>query len=191
MNSSTRFMLVCALAGSLTLPGAEIASDTTAETPAAPVAAPKFSTAAEARVRAIEKRCFLAAAAVSLASAAVIALFPEGIARLFLSGATAADLELCVGALGLFCLTYLTRWLSFATQSYMLAIGRALPAVLISVSTALVFPVLLIGALWPLGLTGIWLNFAGTAALAGGLALTILARTRALVRRPDGAGTEP
>lgn len=54
MNSSTRFMLVCALAGSLTLPGAEIASDTTAETPAAPVAAPKFSTAAEARVRAIE-----------------------------------------------------------------------------------------------------------------------------------------
>ena len=143
------------------------------------------------RVRAIEKRCFLAAAVVSLSAAAVIALFPEAIARLFLSGAAAADLELCVGALGLFCLTYLTRWLSFATQSYMLAIGRALPAVLISVSTALVFPVLLIGALWPLGLTGIWLNFAGTAALAGGLALTILARTRALVRRPDGAGTGP
>ena len=142
------------------------------------------------RVRAIEKRCFLAAAAVSLVSAAVIALLPEGIARLFLSGATAADLELCVGALGLFCLTYLTRWLSFATQSYMLAIGRALPAGLISVSTALIFPVLLIGVLWPLGLTGIWLNFAGTALLAAGMALIILARARGELHRPDSPVSE-
>ena len=142
------------------------------------------------RVRAIEKRCFLAAAAVSLVSAAVIALLPEGIARLFLSGATAADLELCVGALGLFCLTYLTRWLSFATQSYMLAIGRALPAGLISVSTALIFPVLLIGVLWPLGLTGIWLNFAGTALLAAGMALIILARAKGELHRPDSPVSE-
>ena len=54
MKISTTFMLVCALAGSLSLPGAEIASDAAAETPAAPVAAPKFSTAAEARIRAME-----------------------------------------------------------------------------------------------------------------------------------------
>ena len=37
----------------------------------------------------------------------------------------------------------------------------------ISVSTALVFPVIRIGVFWPLGLTGLWLNFAGTAVLAG------------------------
>ncbi len=47
-----------------------------------------------------------------------------------------------VGALQLFSLTYLTRWFSFATQSYLLAIEKPLPASLISVSTALFFPVL-------------------------------------------------
>ena len=49
----------------------------------------------------------------------------------------------------------------------MLAIEKPLPASFISVSTAFVFPVILIALLWPLGLTGIWLNFAGTALLAG------------------------
>ena len=83
-------------------------------------------------------------------------------------------LQNAVSALQLFSLTYLTRWFSFATQSYMLAIEKPLSASLISVSTALVFPVVLIGALWPLGLTGIWLNFAGTSLLAGLLSLIIL-----------------
>ncbi len=59
-------------------------------------------------------------------------------------------------------------------KSYMLAIEKPLPASLISVSTALVFPVLLIRAFWPLGLTGIWLNFAGTSVLAAVLSLVIL-----------------
>lgn len=54
MKISTRLTLICALVGSMSLPGAEIASDTVAETPAAPVAAPKLSAAEEARVRAIE-----------------------------------------------------------------------------------------------------------------------------------------
>ena len=58
----------------------------------------------------------------------------------------------------------------------MLAIEKSLAASLISVSTALVFPVILIGVLWPLGLTGIWLNFAGTAVLAAILSAIILRR---------------
>ena len=53
---------------------------------------------------------------------------------------------------------------------------RAAAASLISVSTALFFPVALLVALWPLGLTGVWLNFAGTALLAGLLALFLLLR---------------
>ena len=81
--------------------------------------------------------------------------------------------------------SYLTRWLSFATQSYMLAIEKPVPAALISVSTALIFPVILIGLLWPLGLTGIWLNFAGTSALAAILALVILIKLRRELSRPD------
>lgn len=90
-----------------------------------------------------------------------------------------------VGALQLFALTYITRWFSFATQSYMLAVEKPLPASLISVATALVFPVVLIAALWPLGLTGIWLNFAGTALLAAVLSLVILVKMRPQLSRPD------
>ena len=37
---------------------------------------------------------------------------------------------------------------------------------------------LLVAALWPLGLTGLWLNFAGTAVLASALAAAIMLRFR-------------
>lgn len=90
-----------------------------------------------------------------------------------------------VTALRFFALTYVTRWFSFATQSFMLAIERPREAAFISVSTALVFPVLLILLLWPLGLTGIWLNFAGTSMLAGILAAAILLRLRTELIKAD------
>ena len=142
--------------------------------------AQKFS-----RVRAIEKCCFTAALILSLLSAAVLFLLPEEITLLFVADATAKVLAMAIPALQLFALTYLTRWLSFATQSYMLAIEKSVPAALISVSTALIFPVILICLLWPLGLTGIWLNFAGTSALAAILALVILIKLRRELSRPD------
>ncbi len=137
------------------------------------------------RVRAIEKCCFTASGIVSLAAVAVIALFPEQITNLFVSDAGSEVLSLSAGALRLFSLTYITRWFSFATQSYMLAIEKPMPASLISVSTALVFPVLLIAAMWPLGLTGIWLNFAATALLAALLSAVILLWMRRDLRQPD------
>lgn len=144
--------------------------------------AQKFS-----RVRAIEKCCFTASGIVSLLSVGLIALFPEQITNLFVADAGQEILRMSTGALQLFSLTYITRWFSFATQSYMLAIEKPLPASLISVSTALVFPLLLIGALWPLGLTGIWINFAGTSALAAILSLIVLLKLRRELKQPDAA----
>lgn len=67
----------------------------------------------------------------------------------------------------------------------MLAIEKPLPASVISVSTALIFPLVLIGALWPLGLTGIWLNFPGTSVLAAVLALIILKKLSREWKRQD------
>ncbi len=112
------------------------------------------------------------------------------ITKLFVNDITPENLKLFVDALRLFCLTYIVRWFSFATQSYMLAIEKPMPASLISVSTALAFPVLLIAALWPLGLTGIWLNFAGTAFLAAVLSLFVLLKLRRELTRPDAFPTE-
>ena len=138
------------------------------------------------RVRAIEKCCFAASGVLSILSVFAIALLPGQITRLFMADAGGEILALSVGALRLFALTYLTRWFSFATQSYMLAIEKPIPASIISVSTALVFPVALIALLWPLGLTGIWLNFPGTSALAAILSAGILLRLRRELSRPDG-----
>lgn len=142
--------------------------------------AQKFS-----RVRAIEKCCFTASGILSLLSVVLMALFPEQLTRLFISGAGPDVTAMSVTAIRLFSLTYITRWFSFATQSYMLAIEKPLPASLVSVSTALIFPVILIIALWPFGLTGIWLNFAGTSALAAVMSAVILTRLRAELSKPD------
>lgn len=90
-----------------------------------------------------------------------------------------------VGALQLFALTYVTRWLSFAAQSYMLAVGKALPASTISLSIALIFPVLFVVVFCPLGLTGLWLNFAGSSLMAGLLALFLLWQNRDDLNRED------
>ena len=143
------------------------------------------------RVRSIETCCFTASGIVSLLSVLVIALFPEPITRLFVANPGTDILELSIHALRLFSLTYITRWFSFATQSYMLAIEKPLPASLISVSTALVFPVILILVFWPLGLTGIWLNFAGTSVLAAVLSAVILLKLKKELRRPDTVSESP
>ena len=145
------------------------------------------------RVRAIERCCFIAAAVICAVAVVVISLFPSQLVHLFMSDATGDILATADFAMRLFALTYITRWVAFATQSYMLAIEKPLQASIISVSTALIFPVLLIAVLWPLGLTGIWLNFAGTAALAAVLSVIIMIKARPLLNQadqPDTVGEE-
>ncbi len=137
------------------------------------------------RVRTLEKYCFTAGAIASGLSVFAIAVFPEQITTLFVVDSGNDLLRLSVPALQLFSVTYLTRWFSFATQSYMLSIEKPFPASILSVSTALLFPVFLICALWPLGLTGIWLNFAGTSILAAILAAVILIKLRRELNAPD------
>ena len=137
------------------------------------------------RVRAIEKCCFIASSIVSVGAVFVIALLPAQITTLFMADAGAEIMAMATGALKLFSLTYITRWFSFASQSYMLAIEKPFAASVISVSTALVFPVMLIVALWPLGLTGIWLNFAGTSLLAAVLSGLILWKNKKELWKED------
>lgn len=126
------------------------------------------------RIRAIEKCCYTASAVVSLLSAAAMFFFPEAVTRMFVSSPDESFLEMARLAVQLFALTYVTRWFSFATQSYMVAVERTREAAWISVATALIFPVLLLVVLWPLELAGIWLNFAGTSLLAGVLSAVMI-----------------
>lgn len=128
------------------------------------------------RVRAIERCCFLASAVISIAAAVMIFLFPAQITALFVKEASPAFLRMAVLAMHLFSLTFLTRWFSFAVQSYMTAVDQPVYASILSVSTALVFPLLLIAAFWKLELTGLWLNFPTTYLLAAVLAAILLRR---------------
>ena len=137
------------------------------------------------RVRAIERCCFIASAVISLVSALVIFLIPETICSLFLAPSETDSLSLAVSALYLFDLTYLTRWFSFAMQSYMLAVGKPAPASLLSISVALVFPVLLMAVLYPLGLTGLWLNLPIASLLTGLLAVGVFLKLRSQFYRQD------
>lgn len=128
------------------------------------------------RVKAIERCCFIAGAVVSISLALCALIFPEAIVSLFTTSTDAAFLDMAALAMRLFSLTYLTRWFSFAAQSYMIAVEKPIPASIISVSTALIFPVVLIAVLWPLGLNGLWLNSTVSALLAAVLAAVILIR---------------
>lgn len=92
---------------------------------------------------------------------------------------------MALDAMRIFAFTYVTRWISFAAQSYLNAIEKPVPASIISVSAALVFPVMPIAVLWPLGLTGIWLNFPGTALAAAVPAVALLLLFRKELMRPD------
>ena len=137
------------------------------------------------RVRAIERCCFTFSAILSLLAVVFISVFPEQIAVLFVPEGGDNYKKMATGALRIFAFTYITRWFSFAVQSYMLAIEKPLPASLISFATALVFPALLLAVFWPLGLTGIWLNFAVTALLAAALSAVIMLRYRRELNRDD------
>ena len=62
-----------------------------------------------------------------------------------------------------------------------------LVTVVLLVLCGLVFPVLLVFLLWPLGLNGIWLNMAGTAVLAAVLSAIILRKVWKELHQADNA----
>lgn len=126
------------------------------------------------RVKAIVKCGFIGNFTVGMLSTAVLFFFPGAVASLFVDAEDVHLLELSTQAIRLFCFAYLFRWLAVATQSFFSAIEKPVFATVMAVSVALVFPVALLGGLWPLGLDGIWLNFAGVNALAAILAVFLL-----------------
>lgn len=130
------------------------------------------------RVKKIAKCAYIGTAVVGLVSTSLLFFFPEFIASLFANEKDVRLLEMSADAIRLFCCAYLFRWFAVTTQSFFSAIEKPALATVMSVSCAFVFPLLMLGALWSLGLNGIWLNFAGvnalTAILGGALLLLVL-----------------
>ena len=122
------------------------------------------------------------AASICMAAFLICFLNPEGILSAFIAGEVPAYAPFAVTV---FAFTYLTRWISFSTQSFMLALERSRYAAVISVSMAFVFPVALLFAMQGLGLTGIWLNFPLTSLLGAMLSVFVLSRERHTIMMKD------
>ncbi len=135
------------------------------------------------RVKKIAKCGFIGTAVVGLVSTSLLFFFPGTIASLFANAEDALLLEMSPHAIRLFCFAYLFRWLAVMSQSFLSAIEKPMQATLMSVGTAFVFPVTLLGALWSFGLDGIWFNFVGVNVLAAVLAVILLIRLANEIKR--------
>jgi len=126
------------------------------------------------RVKRIAGCAYIGTMVVGLVSTSVLFFMPRVIASLFVDAADARLLEMAAGAIRIFCLTYLFRWIAVTTQSYLSAIEKPARATVLALAIAFVFPVVLLGALWGFGLSGLWFNFVGVNILAAILSVFFL-----------------
>lgn len=130
------------------------------------------------RVKKIAKCGYIGTALVGLVSTSLLFFFPGTVAAMFANAEDALLLAEATHAVRIFCLAYLFRWFVVTTQGLLSAIEKPLLATLMSVATALVFPVLILGALWNFELDGIWANFIGVNFLSAVLGMFLLLRVR-------------
>ena len=126
------------------------------------------------RVKKIAACGFISTAVVGVVSTSVLFVFPQAVAALFANAEDVRLLEVSTHAIRIFCFAYGFRWLVVMTQSFLSAVQKPAQATVISVGTAMVFPILLLGALWYFELDGIWFNFVGVNVLAAVLSVVLL-----------------
>ena len=138
------------------------------------------------RVRAIEKYCFFAGAAVSVIFAILLFVFPVAVSIPFLEDLSLLPLAKHVLRIAAF--TYLVKWVGHAAQSLFMALERPWQALCISLGSAFVFPLVLIAALLPFGLEGLWFNYTVTAYLTALLAFFLLKKHKRMLFPESDAG---
>ncbi len=137
------------------------------------------------RVKSIAKCVFIGTSVVGISSTAVMFFLSKPLVSVFASAKDVELLRLSSHAIKLFCFTYLFRWISLAAQSFLSAIEKPVRATLLAIAVALVFPVIILGALWGLGLDGIWLNMAGTSVLSAALSAVLLIGVNAEIKNRE------
>lgn len=142
------------------------------------------------RVKKIAGTSYISTAIVGLISTSILFFFPTTIASLFVKAGESALLSMASEAVRIFCFAYLFRWIAVATQSFFSAIEKPVLATTMSVGVALVFPVILLGALWHYELDGIWFNFVGTNFLAAVLGLILLIFVLKEIRKRENRATQ-
>lgn len=130
------------------------------------------------RVKSLAKCVFTATAVVSGFAIVVMWGFPGQLVSLFVDSTDTALLELSTHALRLFSVEFFFWWFGYTAQSFYNAIQKPRNAAILTMSTAIIFPLIMVVVLWPLGLDGLWLNQAATYIPVGIIAFVMLRRTQ-------------
>lgn len=130
------------------------------------------------RVKTLAKCVFTSTAIVSALAFALMFSIPRQLASIFVDSSESALLDLSAHALRLFSVEFFFWWFGFAAQSFFNAIQKPKNAAILTVSTAIIFPLLMVVLLWPLGLDGLWLNQAATYIPVGIIAFIMLRKTQ-------------
>lgn len=137
------------------------------------------------RVKSIVKCAYIGTAMIGIVSTSLLFFFPGNIASWFVKAEDVKLLQISTHAIRLFCFAYLFRWIGVTTQGFFSAIEKPLKATIMSVCTAFVFPVILLGAFWSFGLDGIWFNFVGVNVLTSILSAVFLTLLMREIRKKE------
>jgi len=124
------------------------------------------------RVKVFEKYLLITAGSISIFFGVLIFLFPEASTLMFLEDISLLDMS--VHAVKIGCIAFLFKWFASSVQCFFMALEKPLWTMIISISSACAFPLLLILILLPFELSGLWWNYSITALLSATLAFIIL-----------------
>ena len=124
------------------------------------------------RAAVIARYCVIALALLCLVFSLAIEFFPGEIFSLFLESGS-KEIELAVHAISIMGLMYLVRWISYSCQSFSSAIGNNREATVLSLCSALIFPLLMMFILRDTGLEGLWYVMPASALLTSVVSVII------------------
>ena len=130
------------------------------------------------RVKSLAKCLFAATAAISGVAIVFMLSFPRQIVAIFVDSKDTALLQLSTHGLRLFSLKFFFWWFGFATQSFYNAIQKPRNAAVLTLSTAIIFPLVMVAVLWTLELNGLFLNQAASYIPVGIMAFFMLRKTQ-------------
>ena len=130
------------------------------------------------RVKTLVKCVFTATAAISAIAIGIMFGLPRQIASIFVAGSEWELLDLSAHALKLYSVKFFFWWFGFTATGFYNAIQKPGNAAILTLATAIGFPMLMVALLWPLGLDGLWLNQAATYIPVGIIAFAMLRRTQ-------------
>ena len=135
-----------------------------------------------ARAAAIARYCVIALAIICLVFTIIIELFPGQLFSLFLESGI-DEMNLAAHAISIMGLTYLVRWISYSCQSFSSAIGNNREATVLSLCSALIFPLMMMFLLRNTGLEGLWYVMPSSALLTSAVSAVIyFAQIRRIVK---------